>query len=115
MAKTKKKSKFDAILLDAIDSAFTALGPNIKFSLYFNLHTKFSLPKEEIPGRIEDFTRAIETIFGQAAKPLEILIIKFLNDKVQCNYEWVGPNWLVPDLTFEEYVELARKSTEKFR
>ena len=85
------------MLLDAIDLAFTVLGPKIKFALYFNLETKFDLPNEEIPNRIEDFTYAIETIFGQAAKPLEILIMKFLNDKVQCNYEWVGSNWLVPD------------------
>jgi len=112
LAKTKKESKFDAILLDAIDSAFTALGPNIKFSLYFNLHTKFSLPKEEIPGRIEDFTRAIETIFGQAAKQLEILIMKYLHAKIDCDYEWAGPKWLIPDLTFEKYIKLARIAIE---
>lgn len=28
--------------------------------------------------------------------------------KVNCSYKWEGPKWLVPDLTFEQYVELMR-------
>ena len=112
LAKTKNETKFDAVLLEAIDTAFTALGQNVKFSIYFNLETKFSLPKQDIPDRINDFSNALDTIFGQAARPLEILIMKYLNDKVKCNYKWVGPKWLVPDLTFEKYIKLVRISVE---
>ncbi|MGE5556637.1 MAG: hypothetical protein ACM3UY_10350 [Methanocella sp.] len=38
--------------------------------------------------------------------------MKYLYDKVQCNYEWTGPKWLVPDLTFEKYVKLAVMAIE---
>ena len=112
LAKTKNETKFDAVLLEAIDTAFSALGQNVKFSLYFNLETKFNLPKQDIPDRIDDFSTALDQIFGQAARSLEILIMKYLNDKVKCSYKWVGPKWLVPDLTFEKYIKLVRISVE---
>jgi hypothetical protein len=55
---------------------------------------------------VNDFSDALEQIFGLAAQPLEILIMKFLNEKVNCTYNWVGPSWLVPDLSFTKYVKL---------
>ena len=36
------------------------------------------------------------------------LIMKKLHEKITCFYEWDGPSWLVPDLTFRQYVELLR-------
>ncbi|NLF89578.1 hypothetical protein GX563_12250 [Candidatus Bathyarchaeota archaeon] len=113
MAKTRNETKFDNILLEAIDTAFTALGQNVKFSIYFNLEAKFGLPKKDIPDKISDFSDALDKIFGQAARSLEILIMKYLNEKVKCSYSWVGPEWLVPDLTFEKYVKLVRISVEE--
>jgi len=110
--KTTKETKFDNVLLEAIDTAFSALGQNVKFSIYFNLEAKFGLPKKDIPDRISDFSDALDKIFGQAARSLEILIMKYLNEKVKCNYSWVGPKWLVPDLTFEKYIKLVRISVE---
>jgi hypothetical protein len=112
LAKKKSEEKFAALLLDAIDLAFIALGPNVKFSIYFNLEAKFALPKQQIPDRIEDFSNALETIFGQASKQLQILIMKYLNDKVQCNFEYIGPKWLVPNLTFERYIKLVQMTVE---
>ena len=112
LAKTKTEKKFAVILLDAIDVAFTALGQNVKTSIYFHLETKFGLPKQDIPDRVEDFTDALDRIFGQASTQLEILIMKNLNEKVNCNYEWVGPKWLVPDLTFKKYLKLVKLCIE---
>ena len=106
------ETKFAAILLDSIDEALSTLGQNVKVSIYFHLETKFSVPKQDIPDRIDDFTNALEQIFGQAARQLEILIIKHLHQKINGKYKWVGPNWLVPDLTFEKYIKLARLSIE---
>jgi hypothetical protein len=104
--------KFARILLDSIDEALSSLGQNVKLSIYFHLENKFSVPKEDIPDRIEDFSNALEQIFGLASKQLEILIIKHLHQKINLNYKWAGPNWLVPNLTFEKYVKLARLSVE---
>jgi hypothetical protein len=113
LAKTKTEKKFAALLLEALDEAFLALGQTTRFSIYFSLETKFALPKQDIPDRIEDFADALRKIFGNAAAPLEILIMKSLNEKIKCNCKWVGPNWLVPDLSLEKYLKLAQMSLEK--
>jgi hypothetical protein len=70
------------------------------------LEVKFALPKPKIPTRIADFSDALDQIFGQGARYLEILIMKCLHAKIKANYKWEGPSWLVPDLTFEKYVAL---------
>jgi hypothetical protein len=112
LAKTKNETKFDTVLLEAIDTAFSALGQNVRSLIYFKLEAEFGLPKQDIPDRISDFSDALDKIFGQAARSLEILIMKHLNEKIKCSYSWVGPKWLVPDLTFEKYVKLVRISIE---
>lgn len=112
MTKTQTEKKFAVLLLEAIDEALNALGQNVKFSVYFSLEAKFALPKQDIPDRTEDFTDAIRKIFGNAAAPLEILIMKCLNEKIKANCRWVGPTWLVPELTLEKYLKLAQLSFE---
>jgi hypothetical protein len=72
------------------------------------LENKFMIARQNIPYRIDDFSDALERIFGLGARHLEILIMKKLHEKVTCSYKWTGPNWLVPDLTFRKYVELMR-------
>jgi hypothetical protein len=105
----KKQTKnFDIVLLEAIDEAFCSLGEKVKLTLYFHLDQKFLISKKDIPYRIDDFSVALEKIFGIASKHLELLIMKQLHEKVACLYVWHGPNWLVPELTFSQYIELLR-------
>jgi hypothetical protein len=106
LSKQRKERKFDKILQDSIDQSLSALGENTKNTVYLYLETKFAIPKKDIPDRIADFSDALEQIFGVASANLEILIMVCLNKKVKCEYEWVGPKWLVPDLTFKKYVKL---------
>jgi hypothetical protein len=106
LGKRKSEKKFKAILLEAIDEAFLTLGENSKSAIYFHLESKFAISRQDIPDRICDFSDALEQVFGLAARQLEILIMKCLNEKIDCTYEWVGPKWLVPDLTFTKYVKL---------
>ncbi len=116
VSKRKREEKFSAILLEAIDEAFSTLGNRAKSSIYLHLESKFAISKQDIPERVGDFSEALEQIFGLAAPKLEILIMKCLNEKVKCTYNWVGPKWLVPDLTFSKYVklmELGCEETEK--
>lgn len=116
MSKRKRERKFSIILLKAIDEAFLTLGENARTAIYYHLESKFAISRQDIPDRIGDFSDALEQIFGLAAPQLEILIMKFLNRRVKCEYEWVGPKWLVPDLTFKKYVALAEltfKDTSK--
>ena len=105
--------EFDDILRDSVDEAFSSLGETVKKSLYFHLQKNFLISKRDIPRRVEDFSDALERIFGSGAKHLELLVMKNLYVKVNCRYKWEGPNWLVPDLTFKEYVELARVGFEE--
>jgi hypothetical protein len=108
--KNGERKKFETVLLEAIDEAFSTLGQRVKNLIYFHLEQTFIIPRQDIPYRIDDFSDALEQIFGIAAKYLEILIMKKLHEKVPCFYEWKGPNWLVPNLTFRRYVELLRIS-----
>ena len=106
LSKRKRGNKFSNILLESIDQAFTLLGEKAKTSIYIQLETKFSIPRKDIPRKVGDFSDALEQIFGLAAPQLEILIMKYLNQKVNCAYDWIGPKWLVPDLTLTKYIKL---------
>jgi hypothetical protein len=109
----KGEKKFNDILLESIDKAFLTLGETSKSAIYFNLERKFALSRQDIPDRVCDFSDAIEQIFGLAARQLEILIMKCLNEKIECTYDWVGPKWLIPDLTFTKYVKLLELCFEE--
>ncbi len=115
MSRNNGCDKFEIILVEAVDDAFSTLGENVKTSIYYHLEHKLIIPKQDIPYRIEDFSDALERIFGIAAKHLEILIMKKLHEKVICHYVWRGPSWLVPDLTFMQYIELLRLHYEDSR
>jgi hypothetical protein len=102
----KLEKKFNDILLESIDKAFLTLGESSKSAIYFYLESKFAISRQDIPDRVHDFSDALEQIFGLAARQLEILIMKCLNEKIECTYDWVGPKWLIPDLTFSKYIKL---------
>jgi hypothetical protein len=104
------EKKFDKILQESVDSAFSLLGEKSKTAIYLYLKNKFMITKQDIPKRLEDFSDALEQLFGLGARHLEILIMKELNEKISSTYTWEGPSWLVPDLTFRKYVILMELS-----
>ncbi len=115
MAKQNSDKAFGEILIESIDQAFMTLGENSRTAIYKTLESKFGLPRQDIPNRVADFSNALEQVFGVAARQLEILIMKCLNAKVACSYKWAGPKWLVPNVTFTEYVRLAKLSFDDNR
>ena len=106
IGKRKREKNFNDILLESIDKSFLTLGENSKSAIYFHLESKFAISRQDIPDRVCDFSDAIDQIFGLAARQLEILMMKCLNEKIECTYDWVGPKWLIPDLTFPKYVKM---------
>ena len=104
--------RFEEVLQDSVDEAFSSLGESVKKSIYFHLERNFRISRQDIPFRIEAFSDALERIFGSGAKHLEILIMEKLYRKVNCSFKWDGPKWLVPELTFKQYIELLRASYE---
>ena len=80
--------EFDALLLEAIDEALSALGDSIMQTVYFHVEKSFHIKKHEIPYRLGAFTKAIESIFGVGANFIEILIMKKLHKKVDAHFRW---------------------------
>jgi hypothetical protein len=112
MSIASDRSFYD-IFLEAIDEAFSTLGEPLKASIYFCLENSMGIKKQEIPFRIDDFQNALEKLFGMGARHLEILFVKKLHEKIQVTCKWDMPRCVVPELTFKEYVRLAKMNFEK--
>ena len=100
----KRTMSFEEFLLEAIDEGLSVLGESAKQAVYCHLGKTFKMNRLDIPYRLEEFTDAIEGIFGAGAKILEIQIMKCLFKKVGHTFK----NYPRPkDLTFTEYVTAA--------
>lgn len=109
-----KKKNFDQILLDSIDEALCILSESVKTSIYFHLWDKFEIKKQEIPNKLDEFSDALESIFGIGARQLEILFMKSLYSKI--SLEFKSPNdfkLVIPDLTFVEYASLIKQKFQE--
>jgi len=100
------KEQFDKLLLEAIDEGLSTIGDSSKQAIYFYLEKSFKVKKNEIPYRIDDFTRAIEKIFGLGAGFLEILIMRNLYEKVGRTVHLREPSSFV----FAEYIVATERS-----
>ena len=109
----KERANFDRLLLEAIDETLSCLGESSKTATYSHLGTVFKIKKEEIPNRIDDFSKALESLFGLGAKVLETMFMKILYDKVRVAGEGVSRDWVVPTMTFKEYVDLMKQRFEE--
>ena len=96
---------FEEVLLEAIDESFSWLGESEKQAIYFFLEKRYKISKQEIPYRIEEFTEAIEDIFGLGAKLLEIRIMKNLFSKMGYSFPYLHTQ---EGLEFTKYIEAAR-------
>jgi hypothetical protein len=104
---------FNKILLEVIDDALSFLGESVKEYIYYHLEKIFNIKKYEIPHRIDDFSDALERIFGLGARPLEVMFMKHLHDRIGIVCKWDLPKWVVPELTFKQYVLLMKQNFEK--
>ena len=109
----KERANFNRLLLEAVDETLSCLGESPKTATYCHLETVFNIKKKEIPNKIDDFSRALESLFGSGAKILEIMFMKSLYTKVRVAGEGVSCEWVVPEMTFKEYVDLMKQRFEK--
>lgn len=117
MAKQSQHRSFEQILLEAIDEALSSLGESVKKSIYFHVENSFNIKRQEIPQKIDAFSKALEQIFGPGARHLEISFMKSLHAKIKVTckwpeYEWPLSKWIVPEMTFQEYVRLMQQRFE---
>jgi len=97
---------FERLLLEAIDEGFSAIGESSKQAVYYHLENGFKIPRQEIPKKIDEFEHAIERIFGLGADFVEILIMKFLCEKVKRRVRLQSSR----DFKFNAYVKAAKRS-----
>ena len=107
-----KTKDFSRILVESIDEPLSAIGEDVKVSVYFHLENKFGIKKHEIPQNIDGFSGALERIFGLGARYLEIMFMKNLYSKIGIVCKWDSPEWIVPEVTFQEYVNLMKQKFE---
>jgi hypothetical protein len=103
---SKRNCDFKELLLKAVDAALSPLGDSSKHAVYFYLEKNFTVKRQDIPNKIEEFTTAIEEIFGYGAKILETEIMKQLYLKVGSDFEYYPEK---DDLIFVEYIDAVRK------
>ncbi len=96
---------FKKLLLEAIDETLSSLGDSSKRAIYFYLERNFSIDKQDIPNKIEEFTNAIENIFGNGAKILEIQIMEHLYKNTGSTFEYSPEK---SDLFFADYTKAVR-------
>ena len=107
------EGSFFKMLGEAIDEAFSSLGESARDAIYFHLEKSFGIRNSEIPYRIDDFSNALEKIFGPGARHLEIMFMKNLYAKVKIDYQWDLPESIDSELTFAEYIRLVKQNWEQ--
>ncbi|MBS7650174.1 hypothetical protein KEJ35_02290 [Candidatus Bathyarchaeota archaeon] len=94
---------FNKRLLEAIDESLLALGEHVRQAVYHYMETRFSIRRDEIPYRPEDFAEALRDMLGSGGKVLLRLAVKIFYAKLGLNFEEKS-EW-----NFRDYVEYARK------
>jgi len=104
------KEAFCKLLGEAIDESFSSIGESSRKVIYLYLENSFGIAKQEIPYRINDFSDALEKIFGPGARYLEILLMKNIQAKARIDYEWDLPESIGSELTLKEYMHIVNKT-----
>lgn len=107
----KKTISFEELLLEAIDEGLSLLGESAKQVVYFHLKKTFKINRQDIPHKLDEFTDAIEKIFGNGAKLLEIQIMKCLFKKVGYTFKHY-PRPM--NLEFIEYIAAVKLAQENY-
>lgn len=102
--------RFDRLLVEALDESFAAiLGEIPKKTVYDILEKNHAITRNRIPEKLNEFTVALETVFGAApSKVLERIVVKELYSKLGLTYI-ERPDWKLDD-----YVTEAKSRTTLF-
>jgi hypothetical protein len=74
---------FEMAVTESIDEVFSTLGENVKQAMYSYLENNYGMREDQIPSMIDEFTTAVESLFGVAAKLVELKIIEKVQGKVK--------------------------------
>jgi len=91
-------------LLESIDETIIALlSREVVDALYFNLYTVHSIPRAEVPYKLETLCATLNKVFGA---PSTVTICKAIGRKLFLKLGLTFPN--SPPRTLSEYVEEAK-------
>ena len=74
---------FEKAVTESIDEVLSTLGENVKQAVYSYLENRYRMRKDQIPSMIEEFTDAIESLFGDAANLVKLQIIEKVQGKMK--------------------------------
>ncbi|MGQ9551821.1 MAG: hypothetical protein ACUVUE_05275 [Candidatus Bathycorpusculaceae bacterium] len=97
---------FEELLLEAVDEGLSCLGTSAKQAVYLHLERTFNISREDIPREMGEFAEAMEEIFGNAARLIEIQIMKRLFEKTG-HFKYFARQ---EDIVFTEYVGALRQA-----
>jgi hypothetical protein len=75
--------------------------------MYYQVEKRFELKREEIPGKLEVFSEALDGLFGYGAKVIEFQIARSLCEKLDLEFEDKE------DWTLRDYAEHLEKRWHK--
>ncbi len=103
-------SELDRLLVESLDESFaTILGEIPKKTLFDLLEKNHVIIKSRIPEKLNEFTTAMDTVFGTTtSKVLESIVVKGLYSKLALTYI-ERPDWRLLD-----YMTEARSRTTLF-
>ena len=81
--------RLEDIILAAVECGLSLIGEDFAQVTFYNLDTKYSLDKPEIPRRPERFIRALHDMFGDGAQIIEMFIKRAI-----CREMGLNPNAL---------------------
>jgi len=99
---SSKEPEFDRMLVESLNESFaTILGEIPKKTVYDILEKKHNIAANRIPERLNEFTTALETLFGVTpSKAIMRIIVKRLYSKLGLTYV-ERPDWRLPDYVNE--------------
>jgi hypothetical protein len=97
------RSDFDRLLAESVDEGFIGLlGDSVKQALYNYWERDYSIAREEIPMKLNEFGTALENTFGSSSRTVSKTIAKKLYAKLGIKFVEK------PEFSFLEYVKEAK-------
>ncbi len=111
------ESKFNEILLTVIDEELSSLGEPVKNSLFSHLENNCGIRRNELPQKIEEFSKVLHRFFGLGASRLEIKFMKSLYSQLKLEFEFPEIDrckWVETGFSFIEYINYMKRNFESY-
>jgi len=102
------KNVFDGILLDAINQTLFSLGKYRRKKVFSYLEKELGIKRQDIPSKIPEFSYAVEKALGSEAFNYKTRLLIEIQKKLGENVKPKLFDCFVPELTFEDYIQIKQ-------